>query len=148
MVGSEWMSEPRDDQARPFFPPRATLAEIVTDTIRYWEPRRILYNVVLGAIVVGYFVAYYPASREVVTLEACLGAFFLAVLANICYCAAYLVDIFAQISDFRGLWRRMRWVLLAIGIGFAAILTRQFSEGFFQSMAMFQQIQAQADVRD
>jgi len=132
-----------DDSSRSFFPPRATLSEIVTDAIRYWEPRRFLYNVVLGSIVIGYFVAYWPESREVVTFEAALGAFMLAVMANLCYCAAYLVDIFVQISDYRILWQRWRWVLLAIGIAFAAILTWQFSEGFFQHMAVMNQMAEQ-----
>lgn len=142
------MDAKADETARTFLPPRATLAEIVTDAIRYWEPRRILYNVVLASIVIGYFVAYWPASREAVKLESALGAFVLAVLANLCYCAAYLVDIFAQVSDFRKLWQRCRWVLLAIGIGFAAILTRQFSEGFFQATAMMHEFTLDAEMQD
>ena len=44
-------------------------------------------------------------------------------VANIAYCAAYLVDIFAQASGFRELWREYRWVLFAVGTTFAAIIT-------------------------
>lgn len=109
----------------------ATMREVATDAIRYWEPRRILYNAVLAAISIGYYVAYLPESRAAVTLERVLVLFMLAVMANLCYCTIYVVDIFAQLSDFRLLWRRLRWFPLTTGIVFAAILTRFVVIGFF-----------------
>jgi hypothetical protein len=39
------------------------LRDYFTDAIRFWEPRRVVYNLVLAAIVVAYFVAGYPARR-------------------------------------------------------------------------------------
>lgn len=104
--------------------PRGTVTELLTDAIRYWEPRRLLYNGILTVIVVGYFAASLPHSWRMVSLDGFLGLVVLAVLANLCYCAAYIVDIFAQLSGFRSLWLRRRWVLLAIGVLFASILTR------------------------
>jgi len=59
----------------------------------------------------------------------------LAVVANVAYCAAYLVDIFAQMSGFRELWRSARWILFAVGLTFAAILTRFASIGMFHFQA-------------
>jgi len=59
----------------------------------------------------------------------------LAVLANIAYCAAYPVDVFAQMSTFRHNWLRYRWVLLAIGIVFASIITRFFVQSMFTNAA-------------
>src|SRR5262245_60565816 len=111
-------------------PTTATMREIATNAIRYWEPRRVIYNGVLAAIVLGYFAAAWPASREAVTLDHVMSLFVLAVLANLCYCSAYVVDIFAQLSDFRGLWLRWRWILLAIGLVFASILTRFTASDF------------------
>jgi len=32
-----------------------TIRECATDAVRYWEPRRIIYNLVLAAIVLAYF---------------------------------------------------------------------------------------------
>ena len=58
-------------------------------------------------------------------------ALVLAVLANICYCAAYLGDVFVQISELRDAWKRWRWVLFVTGTIFAAIITRWFVMGFF-----------------
>jgi hypothetical protein len=103
----------------------------VTNALSYWEIRRIIYNAVLAAIVLGYFVANLPASLQLVTPDVIFALFILAVLANIAYCAAYLVDIVAQMSGFRDLWLRLRWILFLIGLAFASILTRWFTMGFF-----------------
>ena len=112
---------------------RASFREMVTDAIRYWEPRRFIYNAVLALIVIGYFIAGLPASRSTLTLNGILFLFFLAVLANACYCGAYIADLFAQFSGFRAQWRRWRGLLLALGIAFAAVITRFFALGFFPS---------------
>ena len=86
---------------------RADLGEYATDAIKFWEPRRLLYNLTLAAIVVIYFAIGYPLSKTVLTIDFCLGLFLLAVIANVAYCAAYIVDIFAQGSGFRDMWRRV-----------------------------------------
>jgi hypothetical protein len=91
------------------------LRESATDAIRFWEPRRLIYNAVLAAIVLIYFAMSYPASKAQLSLNGALGVFLLAVLANIAYCAAYAADIFAQISGYRELWRKYRWILFLIG---------------------------------
>jgi hypothetical protein len=73
----------------------ATIREWATDAIRYWEPRRIVYNVFLAAIVLTYFVMGLPGTRQLLTVNFALVLSLLAVLANVAYCAAYAVDIFA-----------------------------------------------------
>ena len=98
---------------------------------RFWEPRRVIYNLALAVIVVAYFVAAYPASKAVLSIDFALGVFLLAVVANVAYCAAYLVDIFVQISGFREVWQRGRWVLFVIGTTFAAIIARFVAMGMF-----------------
>jgi len=109
----------------------ADFRDYLTDAIRFWEPRRILYNLALAVIVVAYFVAGYPASKSVLSIDFALGLFLLAVGANVAYCAAYLADIFVQASGFRDLWKRARWVLFGIGTLFAAIITRFIAMGMF-----------------
>jgi hypothetical protein len=109
----------------------ATIREWTTDAIRYWEPRRILYNLVLAAIVLACFVVALPVSKGLITLDSVLVLFLLAVLANVAYCATYAVDIFAQISGFRDLWQKYRWVLFVVGVVFSGIITR------FWSLALF-----------
>lgn len=55
------------------------LRDYFTDAIRFWEPRRVLYNVVLAAIVITYFAIGYPASRTVLNVDLTLGLFILVV---------------------------------------------------------------------
>src|SRR5262249_10279477 len=105
--------------------------EAVPDALGYWEPRRIVYNVVLAVIVLAYFAVNWPQSCTAVTVEGVLFVFILAVLANICYCAAYLGDVFVQVSGFRRAWQRWRWTLFLVGMVFAAIITRWFAIAFF-----------------
>ena len=104
----------------------------LTDAIRYWEPRRIAYNAVLAIVVLYYFWLGYPASRKDL-VNAALFVFLLAVLANVAYRAAYVVDFFAQSSGYLLSWRRYRWIVFAIGLLFAATLTRFFALGMFAS---------------
>lgn len=104
----------------PLAPP--PLRALLDDALRYWEPRRITYNLLLGAIVLAWLILTWPHFRTALTLQALLLMFVLAVLANVCYCAAYLVDIPLQGSSFRRLWRRWRWGLWVVGMLLAAIL--------------------------
>jgi len=112
----------------------ATLHEIpirdaLTDAIRYWERRRIAYNIALAFIVVAVGAFYWPASRDALSVQLAQQIFVLAVLANVAYCAAYVVDLAAQSSAFRATWQRHRWILFAIGVAFAGIVTRFIATG-------------------
>ncbi len=59
--------------------------------------------------------------------------FVLCVLANVAYCAAYIVDVLAQASGFRDLWLRLRWALFLLGITVAGTLTRFWAIGIFST---------------
>ena len=119
----------------PAFMDAQTLRESVTDAIRYWEPRRLVYNAVLAGIVLIYFGIYYPATKSFLSIDSVLFLFLLVVLANVAYCAAYPVDIFVSASSYRDRWQKHRWVVFAIGLLFAAIIARFFALGMFQSEA-------------
>jgi hypothetical protein len=99
-----------------------SVREYFTDAIRFWEPRRVIYNAVLAVIVIAYFVAGYPASKAATSIDFALALFILAVVANVAYCAAYLADVFVQASGFRQVWQRSRWILFALGTTFAAVI--------------------------
>ena len=107
------------------------MSEILTDAIRYWELRRIAYNAVLAVVVVTLFLAGWPASLGHITVNSAELIFVLAVLANVAYCAAYVVDVAAQSSAYRATWKRYRWVLFVIGVLFASILARFFAAKIF-----------------
>ena len=108
-------------------PPR--FGEIASDALRYWEPRRALYNLVLAGVVGAHIAAGWPASRAVLVWDTLFTLIFLAVLANVCYCAAYAVDLFVQYAGLRADWARRRWMLLMVGIVFAAVIAHFFSTG-------------------
>jgi hypothetical protein len=95
---------------------------LLSDAIRFWEMRRILYNLVLFAVVVAWLVVTWPHFRPAITLTSLLLLAVLALIANACYCAAYLVEIPMQKSALVGVWRRRRWGLWLAGTLFAIVL--------------------------
>ena len=105
--------------------------DAMSSSIRYWEPRRLVYNGVLLLVVGGWFIAGWPTSKDALNIDLGLGLFVLAVLANVAYCAVYLPDLALQFSTFRDSWLRLRWVLLLLGTSFAAVITHFFAQGMF-----------------
>jgi hypothetical protein len=102
---------------------RSSLHDLLSDAIPYWERRRLAYNLVLVAVVIGCAVTTWRRFRDGLSFELLLALFVLGVLANVCYCAAYLADIPIQYFAFRIAWRRNRWMLWATGTLFAMALT-------------------------
>ncbi|MCJ7441928.1 MAG: hypothetical protein MUO25_10175, partial [Thermoanaerobaculaceae bacterium] len=86
--------------------PPSQLRGVLDDAIRYWEPRRLAYNLVLALVVIAWVATTWPHFRGALTLESLLALVILAAIANLCYCAAYLVDIPMQYSSFSVVWRR------------------------------------------
>lgn len=112
------------------------LKDSIGNAIGFWEPRRVLYSAILAAIVVAYFWIGLPSSKQMLNADFVLGLFLLVVLANVTYSAAFLVDVFVQMSAFRDLWRNIRWVLFSIGALFAAAITRFVAMGCLQSIEL------------
>ena len=99
------------------------MQNLISECIRYWELRRLGYNAVLILVVAGsFFYHHSPADLATLTLGGLGGLFVAAVVANVLYCAAYVVDIFLQMSEFRQAWQRCRWLLLGLGTTLAAVL--------------------------
>lgn len=101
------------------------------NAIRYWEPRRIAYNLLLAIVVAIHFIKGWPASRSTLGFNSLLFLFGMAVLANVAYCAAYVPDVFAQMSNVRDAWLRYRWIVLLTGMAFAAVLAHFWSYAMF-----------------
>jgi hypothetical protein len=92
------------------------------DAARFWEPRRLIYNAVLTAVVVYWIVSTWPHFRPALKLVNLLRLGILALLANICYCAAYAVDLPLQRSKPGLGWQRWRRFLWTLGTIFAVLL--------------------------
>src|SRR5712692_788196 len=73
------------DPSNTFQNPSAPLRELLVDAVRYWEPRRIPYNLTLIAIVFIWVIATWPHFRPALTLTS-LGIFtVLGLIANVLY---------------------------------------------------------------
>ena len=101
--------------------PSGPFRAFLTDAIRFWEPRRLVYNFVLAVVVVVWIVASWPQFHPAFTLHSLLLLSVLAVLANVCYCAAYFVDIPMQSLSVGSALRRQRWGLWVMGTFFAIL---------------------------
>jgi hypothetical protein len=110
-----------------------TAREALSQAIRYWEPRRLLYNGILLFEVAAIFLSHLPGSRDRLDVNVLIFLFVLAVLSNVAYFASYLVDVAAQISSYRATWLRYRWALFLVGVAFAGALTYFFSLGLFSA---------------
>ena len=113
------------------------LKDYITESLHYWEPRRIIYNFVLVAITLYYVIPFALEHRhpQFQWSTALVFLFALGVVANILYCAAYPVDIFIQFSDFRNTWLRFRGVLFLIGLALAGALTWFWAASLFDPLS-------------
>ena len=102
--------------------PTSPVRGVFTDAVRFWEPRRFVYNVLLAAVVLVWLTATWPHFRPMLRLQSLLLLVILGLIANLCYCAAYLVDIPMQSSPFGNIWKRRRWLLWLLGTLFAILL--------------------------
>lgn len=94
----------------------------LAEAARFWEPRRIIYNLVLVAFGLGWLTLTWPHFRPALTLVPLLQITVLALLANVCYCAAYLLDVPLLRSAAGSAWMRWRWMLWSAGMVFAILL--------------------------
>ncbi len=97
-------------------------SEVVRDAIGYWEPRRLWYNAALTALAGAWVVLTWPRFRPAFTLASLLKLIVLAALANVCYSAAYLVDLPMQGSSLRAAWNQRRWILWVFGTLLALVV--------------------------
>ena len=102
-------------------PPESWRANL-SAAARFWEPRRLVYNFLLIGVVTIWLLATWPHFRPALTLSSLLPLVALGLIANLCYCAAYLIDIPLQRSAFRSVWVHRRWGLWLLGTLFAVLL--------------------------
>ena len=96
--------------------------ETFAKAVRFWEPRRILYNAVLTAVVLAWIVLSWPHFRPAFHWRTLAPLTALAGMANVCYCAAYLPDLAFQHSGAMAVANRGRWVLWVAGTLLAVLL--------------------------
>lgn len=87
----------------------------LADAARFWEPRRLLYNLLLLGVALVWVTKTWPHFRPAITLESLGILTVLALLANLCYCAAYLAEILIQNDTNTAAWNRQRWAVWILG---------------------------------
>ena len=115
---------------------RVTWRDLSSDAIRYWEPRRLVYNALLTVVVVGCALADGRGLDRLLGLQNLLLFFVLAVLANVAYCAAYVVDLFLQSTHFRDARGSWRLFVASVGFTFAAVLAYFFTGALFSGLVV------------
>jgi hypothetical protein len=86
---------------------------------RFWEPQRVIYNLVLTVIMAFWVLFTWPHFRPAINLNDLLLLIVLAALANICYSAAYFVELTIRGSASSVNLNRQRWLLWSMGMIFA-----------------------------
>jgi hypothetical protein len=97
------------------------ITEITTDAIKYWERKRIWYNLYLlipsslgfmfsQGMSIGIGDKINNDTTQILLMFA-----FSAILANLAYSTAYIVDFFVQLSEYKEGWRKKRFALFALG---------------------------------
>lgn len=105
--------------------PAGGMREWLSEAARFWEPRRLVYNAVLAAFVIGWILRTWPHFRQAMTMANLGRLMILALLANVCYCAAYMVDILIQQSAAESSRRLQRSGLWVVGM-FLAVLFENY----------------------
>ena len=102
------------------------LKSLAVEVLKYWEPRRVVYNLMLLWVTIRDFrddgaLALLTEPRMLLILAGC------AVAANVVYCAAHAVDFTMQLTRLKGVWLKVRWVLFLAGCWLASVLTYQYT---------------------
>jgi hypothetical protein len=99
-----------------------TIMKNETNAARFWERGRILYNAILTIVVLLWLVLSWPHFRPALTLGSFEVFVVLGLLANLCYSAAYLAEIFIQLLASGPSRRRARIAIFVLGTLFALVL--------------------------
>jgi hypothetical protein len=97
------------------------------NALRYWEPRRVVYNVVLVIVMIGLVIARGRGSHVTMTWDRLPRFLYLALLMNICYFAAYIVDLLVCFSKHQSALPVWRWLAFVVGTILAAFITTLLS---------------------
>jgi hypothetical protein len=101
----------------------------IMEAVRFWEVARLPYNLVLALIVLGG--AFATGERWEQWLGMAPTLLFLAVAANLAYCAAYPVDLAMQFVVQADGRRLLRFGLWGVGVIFAALIAVAMLYGMF-----------------
>ncbi|MBA4072575.1 MAG: hypothetical protein C0497_12180 [Gemmatimonas sp.] len=86
------------------------------EAVRWWESRRITYNAILTALFVALTIRTWPRLQPELGPDKILPLIVLALLANLCYSTAYLLDPLLSASPNARTRHRVRLVVWVAGM--------------------------------
>ncbi|HVN17387.1 MAG TPA: hypothetical protein VMU05_01400 [Dongiaceae bacterium] len=92
------------------------------EAARFWESRRAWYNGALLLVVLVWLAWTWPHFRPALTLDSLGKMLVLALLANLCYSAAYVVEFFLRAVSSGTAHRRLRWAVFVLGLLLALLI--------------------------
>lgn len=92
------------------------------DAKGFWEPRRVAYNAILAAVVAVHMALQWSRIYPGMMAQFLGLLVVLGVLANLCYSAAYLLDIALRASASLAQLRRRRRLSWLAGTAFAVLI--------------------------
>jgi hypothetical protein len=100
---------------------KAKLNPRIAGAIRFWEQRRIAYNLLLTMVFLGWAAVSWPILRGAFSLAHLAQLAVLALIANVLYCAAYLAELFSkELAESNG--HQWRWGIWVAGTLFAILV--------------------------
>jgi len=93
----------------------------ISNAVRFWEQRRIAYNLLLTMVFVGWVVVSWRFLKGAFSLVNFVQLAVLALIANVLYCAAYLAELFFKDSAVSK-WHHWRWGIWIVGTLFAILV--------------------------
>ena len=109
-------SQPVPGPSLPSMPPS------FANAANFWEVRRVLYTLLLGGVLASWIVFSWPHFRPAMTPLHLSQFFVLGLLANLCYFAAYVIDLPLQRCLAGSALLRSRWTLWILGTGLAIFM--------------------------
>jgi hypothetical protein len=102
--------------------PKSGFRASFENAVRFWELRRILYNLLLTLVAIFWVLRTWPHFRPALVPSSLPNMGVLAILANVCYSTAYAVDIPLQETASQKVLLKSRWILFFLGSAFAMLL--------------------------
>jgi hypothetical protein len=93
----------------------------IRNAASFWEPRRLIYNALLTTTALFWLIKDWTHFRPALSWYFLGVITVLALLANLCYCAAYLADLVIQNVLLNSKWNRTRWAIFTLGTLFAML---------------------------
>jgi hypothetical protein len=93
----------------------------IAGAVRFWEQRRIPYNLLLTMVFVGWVAVSWPSLKGAFSLVHFAQLAVLALIANVLYCAAYLAELFFK-NLAMSKWQHWRLGIWIVGTLFAILL--------------------------